>query len=345
VGKLPRGKLRPDLLKRYIFNRLGIKDPKVLTGPAIGEDAAIIDLGEEVLVAHLDPITEAVSLIGWLAVNVVCNDIAVRGAKPRWLLQALYLPEGSDESLLNSITKQVDEAAKELNVSVVGGHSEVTPGLSRPFMAMVAIGTAPKGRYVTTRGAKPGDLVILTKGVGIEGTAILATDFERELLDKGVPMAVIERGKGYFKKVSVVREALSLAERGLANSMHDPTEGGVLGGVAELAYASGTTIVIYRDKLPISEETSSICRALGLDPLKLMSSGSLLATIPPPKVDEALEELRKLGVRATVIGEVTEAKGSLVEVRGRGCLKVFDVYVEDELVKLWARNRYKGSKG
>jgi hydrogenase expression/formation protein HypE len=176
------GKLHSKLLERYVFTRVGVRDPAVV-GPGIGEDAAIVDLGDgRVLVAHVDPITGAVENLGWLAVHIACNDIAVRGAKPRWLLSVLYLPEKADEELIDKITAQIDEAAKEVEVMVVGGHTEFTLGLDRPLISMTAIGIADRGRIVTTSGARAGDVVIMTKTVAVEGTAILATDFRDALL-------------------------------------------------------------------------------------------------------------------------------------------------------------------
>jgi hydrogenase maturation factor len=334
------GKLHPKLLERYVFTRVGIRDPAVVVGPGIGEDAAIVDLGDgRVLVAHVDPITGAVEHLGWLAVHVACNDIAVRGAKPRWLLSVLYLPEKAGEELIDKITAQIDEAAKEVEAMVVGGHTEFTPGLDRPLISMTAIGVADRGRIVTTSGARAGDVVIMTKTVAVEGTAILATDFRDALLRHGVPLEVIERGKRFLKLVSVVKEALLLAEKGLATSMHDPTEGGLIGGLAEIAYASKKTIAVYEERIPVAEETAVMTRALGLDPLKLISSGVLIATVPKDKALEAVEILRRGGVNAAVIGEVREYTGHLVVVHRRGGVveEIDEPYVKDELTNVWER--------
>lgn len=151
----------------------------------MGEDAAIIDVGGgQVLVIHNDAITGAVKLLGWLAVHIVANDVAVRGAKPRWFLMSLFLPEGGEE-LVDEIMAQVDRAARELGMMVVGGHTETTPGLDRPIVGTTAVGLAPRDAYVTTSGARPGDYVVVTKGVGIEGTAILCTDFADLLRSRG----------------------------------------------------------------------------------------------------------------------------------------------------------------
>jgi len=332
--RLRTGKLDPNTLLRYVFTRLGARDHRVLVGPKIGEDAAVIDLGSEVLVVHSDPITAASKLVGWLAIHVPSNDVAVTGARPRWISATVLLPEDSTEELLDEITKQMDEAARELGAAIVGGHTEVAPELRKPIVCCTVLGTCPKERFVPTSGARIGDLVVMTKSAAVEGTAILATDFENELLRKGVPRDVIERGKQFIKNVSVVKEALALAEHGLATSMHDPTEGGILGGLFEIAYASGVRIVVYRDRVPVAPETKIICEAMGLDPLKLISSGALLATIPREHVEKALETLRGIGIDAAVIGEVVEGFGVEVVERDGSRISI-EEWIPDEIYRLY----------
>ncbi len=333
VGKLP-----PLMLSKYVLSRIGVRDPAVIVGPSIGEDSAVIDLGDgKVLVTHVDPITGAVEFLGWLAVHIASNDLAVTGARPRWLLSVLYLPEGSGAGLVDEITAQIDSAAKEVGAMIVGGHSEYTPGLDRPLISMTAIGITEKSKFVKTGGARSGDVVLMTKVAAVEGTAILSTDFRDVLLSKGVPPDVLERGSEFIKLVSVVREALTLANAGLATSMHDPTEGGLLGGLTEIAYASRKTIEVWEDKVPVAEETRIICKSLGIDVLKLISSGVLVATVPEKKADEALELLKSKGIKASVIGRVREFTGNLVVLhRSSGVVeKLDDVFVKDELVKVW----------
>ncbi|MET1102225.1 MAG: AIR synthase family protein [Pyrodictiaceae archaeon] len=340
------GKLPPALMEKYVYSRLGVRDPAVIVGPQVGEDSAVIDLGDgRVLVVHADGITGAVELLGWLAVHIVSNDIAVTGARPRWYLATLYLPEDADERVIDKITEQMDRAAREIGVMIVGGHTEFTPRLERPLVATTAIGVVDKGRFVRTSGAKPGDLVVMTKTAGIEGTAILASDFKDELLRKGVGEAVLERARGFLERVSVVREALLLAENKLVTSMHDPTEGGLLGGLSEIAYASGTTIEAWEEKIPVAPETREICRALGIDPLRLISSGVLVATVPREKAEKALGLLEREGLQASIIGEVVERRGNTLVVlhRSNGSTEELDsVYVHDELIRLWEEYKRGG---
>ncbi|HIP56709.1 MAG TPA: hydrogenase assembly protein HupF [Ignisphaera aggregans] len=329
------GKLRPEVLKSVVFPRTGLRDLRVVVGPKYGEDAAIIDLGAHVLVVHSDPITAAIDLVGWLAVHIASNDVAVRGAKPSWLLSTILLPESEDYlKILEKISTQIDQAAKEIEAQVVGGHTEVTPELSRPIVVMTAMGVAPRSRYVTTSGARVGDVVLMTKTVAIEGTAIIATDFEHRLAERGVPKSVIESAKRFYTMVSVVREALRLAELGVS-SMHDPTEGGVIGGLVEIANASNVKIVVYENSMPIAEETRTICKALGVDPLKLISSGTLIATLSPKKAENAIRILKSMGINASIVGKVVEGKG--VEVhRVNGSVERVEEHVEDEIYRLWS---------
>jgi len=333
VGKLP-----PDLLEKYVFRRIGKVDNAVIVGPSFGEDSAVIDLGDgKVLVAHVDPITGAVEFLGWLAVHIACNDVVVTGAKPRWLLSVLYLPEDSDESLIDEISSQIDSAAKEVGAMVVGGHSESTPGLNRPLISMTALGITSKDKFVRTGGAKAGDVVLMTKTIAIEGTAIISSDFGDVLLKKGVSRDVIERGKEFIKSISVAKEALALADAGLVTSMHDPTEGGLIGGLTEIAYASRKTIEIWEERVPVAPETKVMCEALNVDTLKLISSGVLVATVPKEKVSEAVRLLKSIGIQATIIGKVLDFNGDLVTIhRKDGRVEHMNtIHVTDELVKLW----------
>ncbi|MBE9391224.1 AIR synthase family protein [Fervidicoccus fontis] len=340
-------KLPHEVMMEYVLNRVGREDPQVIMGPRIGEDASIIDLRDgRVLVSHVDPIVGAIESIGWLSVNIVSNDIAVRGVEPRWLLSDILLPESSSIDLLDRITSQIDEAAKEVGVMIVGGHTVFAPKLTRPIVSMTAIGIGEREKIVTTSGAREGDEIVMTKTAGIEGTAILATDFKDVLLKKGIKEEVLERGREFLKMVSVVKEALALSRRGLANSMHDATNGGVLEGVAEMAYASRKTIELFEDRIPVAEETASMSKALGIDPLKLISSGVLIASVPSGRGREAVELLRSIGIKGSVVGRVKEFSGDylLLHRKNGGIERIGDIYIEDELDNLWESYRNEVSK-
>lgn len=327
IGKPPL-----EVLKRYVWPRIGSYDPAVLLGPSPGEDAAIIKTGRPYIAVHVDPISGSVKLLGWLAVHIVSNDIATRGMRPRWLLPTIFLPPNSGEDVLDEITSQMDIAARELGAAIVGGHTEVTTAVERPLVVMAAIGEGD--RYVTTGGAKAGDVVLMTKSAALEAAAILATDFRDRLKASGVPEDVLERAAGFIKQVSVVKEALLLSD--IATAMHDPTEGGVLAGLAEMAYASGVTIKVDPGSIRISEEAAVLCSAVGLDPLSTLSSGVLLATVPRERLQEALQRLKEAGVEATVIGEVVPRTDHLVVM---GSLTLDTPYIRDKFFELFSAGR------
>ena len=326
------GKLPIDLLEKIILNQLPTDDPRILVGPKPGEDAAVIDMGERVLVAHSDPITGAVERIGWYAVHIACNDIAATGAKPMWVLPVILAPKGRLD-LVSQIISDIASAAREIEVSVIGGHTEITGWLERPIVSMTALGEAPKDSYVTTGGARPGDTIIATKSIALEGTSILARDFKDKLAGK-IPKSILEKAAQFINQISVVKDALTAVKAGEVHAMHDPTEGGLLGGIYEMAVASGLGAKIYEEKIPIRGETLAICKALGVDPLKLISSGTLLIAADPDSTRIIIEKLRQQGIDAAPIGVFTE-KGPVRLVRKDGSIEHIDELPVDELWKLY----------
>jgi thiamin-phosphate kinase len=329
--KLNFGKLPPSILREVVYKHLGVPSKRVLLGPSVGEDAAIIDMGDKVLVLHTDPITGAIENIGLLAVYVSTNDVATRGALPLWLSLAILLPEDATKELLEGIVSLIDQTAKEIGVSVVGGHTEVTLGLKRPIVVSTALGEARKESYVTSSGAKPGDLIILTKSAAIEGTSILANELEAQLKEK-VGEDVIKKAKSYIKLISVVKEALVASSTGFVNAMHDPTESGILGAVQELCYASKVGARIYESKIPISYETKKVCETLRIDPLKTISSGALLIAVKKEGTEEVVRAIEKAGVKATIVGEFTE-ENNLEVIRKTGVERITEP-VQEELWKV-----------
>jgi len=299
------GKLDPEALAA-VLDRTGGVGEDVLVGPAYGEDAAVIDLGDELLIVSSDPISLATERIGTLGVHVACNDVAVSGADPEFLTAVLQVPtseesEANGADRIEAIMADVEREASALDVSIVGGHTEYVDQLSRPMLSMTAMGRTD--RCVPTAGAEPGDRVVLTKGAGIEATAILATDF-REDLDV-VPDEVVDRGTEVFEEISVVPDARVLRE--WATAMHDPTEGGVFTGLIELAVASDVALDVDAEAIPVRAETARLCAALDVDPLQAFGSGAVLATVPEADVEAALDVLADAGIEAGDIGAVRAA--------------------------------------
>jgi len=295
------GKVSPDILKKLVFSNIITKREEVLIRPGIGLDSAAVDFGNYAAVLSMDPITAAAKNIGRLAVHVACNDIATCGIEPIGIMLTILIPPTETEEVLSQIMRDAGEAAKEINVEIIGGHTEVTGAVNRVVISTVAMGRAPKDRLITASGARVGDYVILTKMAGMEGTAILAYDFENEL-NKVFPKEFIERAKTFIDNISVVKEAKIAAKEG-ATAMHDVTEGGVFGAVWEICEASGVGVELWYDEIPVAEETRLLCDYFRLDPFKLISSGSLIITTPNKNT---IDSLNQLGIKATVIGRITE---------------------------------------
>ena len=301
------GKVPAETLQKIVFEHLGKRRSDVVLGPAVGEDAAIVKVGEKALVIATDPVTGAEKWLGWLAVNVSANDVATCGVKPLWFSSSILLPESSDEELVERICGQMDKAANQLDVAIIGGHCEVTPGLNHPIAVGCSIGVAENGKYITSGGAKTRNKIIMTKGAGIEGTAILASDRREELL-KFFDEGFLKKAENFFTKISVVKEALIAFGTGGVLAMHDPTEGGVAGGLHELADAASVGFQVYEERILVSEETRKICKHFEIDPLQLISSGTLLIAAQKEKAEEIVTKLSQNGVYAAVIGKITEPR-------------------------------------
>ena len=300
------GKIPTEVLQAIVFKNLGAKRDDVVLSPSIGEDAAIVKAGNEVLAISSDPITGAEEWLGWLAVHVSANDVATRGVQPRWFNSILLLPKNSTTELVEKICTQMDKAARQLNVAIIGGHCEVTLGIDHPIVTGCTIGVAENGKYLTSGGARIGDQIILTKGTGIEGTAILASD-RREELQSVFDESFLTKAENFFEKISVVKDALTAFRTGGVSAMHDPTEGGVAGGLHELADAADIGFTVYEEKIFVPEETSKICTHFNVDPLQLISSGSLLIVAKEEKAGKIISSLLQNGIQASIIGEVVES--------------------------------------
>jgi len=307
VGKIP-----PQVLESCVLPYLGQRRPEVLVHSGLGVDSAVVDLGGELCVLSSDPITGATHNLGWLAVNVSCNDLAANGAEPVGVMVTLLAAERTAEDDLKQIMKDIHRACLELGIEVLGGHTEVTQGLPAPILCMTAVGKAVAGRLVNAMGARVGDDVVLTKAAGLEGTAVLASDFEAELLQHLDP-TIVKSAQSFLSRISVVTEGTTAARCG-ANAMHDVTEGGVLTALYEMAVASQVGVEVWAENIPVLPETVAICDYFGLDPFSLVSSGAML--IAAPSGAALVGELSAQGVPASIIGRVT-ANGRVLHRRGR----------------------------
>ncbi len=330
------GKVPTEVLQKIVFRNLGAKRDDVALSPSIGEDAAIVKAGNEVLAVSSDPITGAEKWLGWLAVHVSANDVATRGVQPRWFNSIILLPNNSTPERIEKICTQMDKAATQLNVAIIGGHCEITPGIDHPIVTGCAIGVAEDRKYVTSSGAQIGNNIILTKGTGIEGTAILASDRSIELLDV-FEKSFLEKAESYFEKISVVKDAITAFKTGGVSAMHDPTEGGLAGALHELADAAKVGFNVYEKKIFVPEETRKICKHFDIDPFQLISSGSLLIIAEEEKKDEILDNLSRNDVQASVIGEVTKPKSGRNLITKTGIKTELVRPINDHLWKALAR--------
>ena len=334
---LPPGKLPAALLEDLLGQQEPVADPGVLIGPRPGEDAAVIDVGDRLLIAKSDPITFATDAIGYYAVNVNANDVASMGGTPRWFLATLLLPEnGTTPELVRDIFAQIREACRALRVSLVGGHTEITLGLDRPLICGQMLGEATRQGLVTSAGARVGDAVLLTKGYPLEGVAIMARERATQLTAQGFAARDIERWQGllFDPGISVVRDAAVLRQAVDVHALHDPTEGGVATGLRELAGASGVGLRLQADRLPLLPEGRVLCDTFGLDPLGTIASGGLLAAVPPDQAAEAVRACAADGISCTDIGRVVAADAGLI-LSGRDTERHLPVFPRDEIVKLF----------
>jgi len=334
----PLGKLPADHLARLLA-QYAPPDPAVIVGPRVGEDAAVLAVSSDrYLVAKSDPITFATDEIGWYAVHVNANDIACTGAKPRWWMATILLPEGKTSAeLVDIIFAQMAEACAQVGAQLVGGHTEIAHGLDRPLVVGLMLGEVSPQELVTTAGARPGDALILTKGIAVEGTAIIARE-KRGELDGRLGPEVLARCAGFLRRpgISVVRDAqiATTAAPGAVHAMHDPTEGGLATGLRELAAASGCGLEISGDDLPILPETRMICEPFGLDPLGLIASGSLLIAAAEEAAITIIQALSTEGIAAKVIGRVLPPGQDCAIIYGNN-RRSLPAFPRDELARLF----------
>ena len=307
------GKLPPALLARLLAD-YAHTDPRLIVPATPGEDAAVIDMEDRYLVVKTDPVTFATDAIGYYAVHVNANDIAAMGAEPRFFLATVLLPAGrATEAWAEEIFRSLREAADGLGVLICGGHTEVTAAVTQPVVVGQMLGEVSPARLVRSSGLRPGDALVLTKGLAVEATAIIAREKRTELLGQGFSSDLLERCARFLYEpgISVVRDARIATGACRVHAMHDPTEGGVATGLKELAVASGVGLRIWADAIPIARESERLCAAFGLDPLGVISSGALLIGCADGDADRVLSALNEQGIPAARIGQARDPEEGL----------------------------------
>lgn len=305
---MEEGKLNFDDLREMIQNSRKVKREEVIIRNDVGEDCSVIDFGECEGIFSTDPITGAAENIGKLAVHINCNDIASSGGEPVALLVTILAPTTSSIDEIKNIMDEISEEASKINVEIIGGHTEVTSAVNKMIVSITAIGKSPRGTSISTAGAKEGEDIIVTKDIALEGTAILANDYE-ERAKRVLDEEELIEAKELVKYISVLKEG-EIASKYNVSSMHDITEGGLLGALFEVAMAADKGFTIYEDKIPLLDVTKKLVKEFSIDPLRLISSGSML--IISSEGEKVVSALEKEGIKGTIIGKLTKNKGILI---------------------------------
>jgi len=311
---LSAGKIPIEVLNSTVLKLTGAFSDQVVTPPLAGLDFAAVKINGRFMIVSADPVTGVVDQIGKYAVSVSANDVATSGNRPQFAESVVLLPEGSDATYVKKIATQLHEEAKRLGVSIVGGHTEVTPGLSRPIVVVTAFCFAES--YISSADAKEGDTIMMTKTAGLEGTAVLAGS------------------KKFLDNISVVDEAAAAYKTGNVHAMHDCTEGGVLGAAFEMSLASGLGFKMDEAKVPVAPETRRLGRKLSIDPLRLIGSGALLLSVEPGREAELRGILAPI-CKVTSIGRFTKTGRTLVSEGGKEL--AISSAPEDELWRVFSR--------
>ncbi|MDO4487029.1 MAG: AIR synthase family protein [Bacillota bacterium] len=328
---LKAGKLDSDLLKSLVFNKITYRSDEVKVRPGIGEDCAVMDFGQYECVMSTDPITSAVSDIGRLAIHITCNDIASNGVQPLGIMLAVMLPEGTTEEDVAHIMGQAAETAGELKVEIIGGHTEITPAVKQPVIVSTAIGKTPEGTSQSGDDMTEGDYIMITKSVGLEGTGIIACDYEEQLRDV-LSEDELETARGFLDLVSVVPEGVAAGKVG-THGMHDITEGGILGAAWEMCQIAGKGAEIWYDSIPVMPEVAKVSGYFDIDPLRLISSGSMVIIVPEDKKEKMETAMDAAGVPCSIIGRVKPAEYGIMLMKD-GELTEIDPPYADEIYKV-----------
>ncbi len=334
---LSPGKLPNDLLENFL-DGFDFHDPSVLINAGVGEDAAAVDIDkEEVLVIKSDPITFATDAIGHYAVLINANDIATSGAIPRWFLTTLLFPSGVTASSIRQVMHELESVCRRWSITLCGGHTEITDAVTRPVIIGMLAGTVTKNSLIDKRNIKPGDNVLLTKAVAVEGTAIIAREFGDRLSVLGMTESDIETCKRFLFSISILEEAQIARDCGGVSAMHDITEGGLATALMELSIAGEHRIRVNMDRIPVFPQTEKMCTLLGIDPMGLIGSGSLLICSRKNETEMIMDSIQNAGIDIARIGEVMEA-GRGVEAVSKAGPAAWPSFEVDEITRLYSNS-------
>lgn len=322
------GKVSETVLKRSIFKQFQVKRDEVLIGPGVGEDCSVIKVGpKECIVLSSDPITGSSSQLGELAVHITLNDLAASGAEPIGLMLTLLLPDGYSERELKTLMKDITQLAKEYNVAIIGGHTEITDAVVKPIVTVTGVGKVHEDKVMLSKKIRPGMDIVMTKWAGVEGTSIIAHEGEKQL-SSYYNNDLIDAAKSFSQYLSVIKDS-QIAMKYNVYAMHDITEGGIYGALWEIGAKANLGMIVDQSLIPIRQETVEICEYFDLNPYKLIGSGSMV--IVTDQSEAMVKELEEAGIKASVIGQLT--KGTHRQIKFEEVMRSIAPAKSDELYK------------
>ncbi|MDE1852123.1 MAG: hypothetical protein KGI38_00030 [Thaumarchaeota archaeon] len=330
MRRLPLGKIPIGVLESTVLGLTGARSESAVTPAKAGLDFGAVKLPGGYLVVSADPITGVSEEIGRYAVKVSANDVATSGNRPQFAESVILLPEGSTRTDLEKVARQIHDAAMESGITILGGHTEVTPGLGHPIVVVTVFSLVKE--FITSGGAQEGDTLMMTKTAGLEGTAELARGYD--FSSSGVDAPLLKRARKLIGQIDVTEEAVRAFETRQVHAMHDCTEGGVLGAVFEMSLASGVGFRLNEAAVPVAQETRKICSELSIDPLRLIGSGSLLLAVEKGAEDDVKRALRST-CRVTKIGQFVRSRREIVTKDGG--VRLVKEAPEDELWRMISR--------
>lgn len=337
-GKLPMSFMN-KIIEKYLKPDQNLESAKkVIFGPHAGQDVAVIDIGDKYIVTKSDPITFTSDSIGSYVVNINANDIVTSGAKPIGFQPTVLLPENeTDEVLVDKIFSDMRNTCDNFGITITGGHTEITLGLDRPIICGMMWGEVKKEDLVTTFGGKPGDVLILTKGIAIEGAYIISKEKEGDLIQNNIDLQLIRKCQNLLNSpgISIVKEAQLIHRNFTVHAMHDPTEGGFAMGLVEMAQNSNCGAIVIDDAIPLIPGTEEFCKLYGLDPFGLIASGALLMAVPKENATDIVSFLEKNNIHAAEIGSLTKKSGEFLIKYGSGEIKPLKYSSIDEITRIF----------
>lgn len=303
-----QGKISENVLKRSVLKKIKTHRDEVVSGAGIGKDCAILAFGEEETVLSVTPVTAPVTELSSYAIPMALNNVAVSGAEPVGVMLSILLPEETEEAEFQRIMEQAEDVCSDLHVEIIGGHTEVTPAVAYPIMTVTGVGKKEAARAGFPQGIKANQDIVVSKWIGLEGTARLAKEHKEELCSR-YPVRMIEEAAAYDKYLSVIPEAATAMKSGVCG-MHDVSRGGIFGALWEMASGAGVGLEIDLKKLPVKQETIEICEFFELNPYELLSGGCLIMVTEDG--NDLVAALAREEIPAVIVGRTTDSNDRIL---------------------------------